>query len=48
MTAGVQNLFDKEIVNQSAAEDIRYSNHLVGNPLREPGRSFSLKLVREF
>ena len=48
MTAGVQNLFDKEIVNQAAGENKNYSNHLVGNPLREPGRSFSLKLVRDF
>lgn len=46
--AGVQNLFDKLIINSVAAENIAYAQGSVGNPLVEPGRSFMIKLVQDY
>jgi hemoglobin/transferrin/lactoferrin receptor protein len=45
---GIQNVFDRTIVNPVAAENIRYDDKLVGNPLIEPGRSFMLRLVQDY
>ena len=44
ISAGIENLFDETIRNPVTAEDIRYSNNLVGNPLVEPGRSFVIRI----
>ncbi|MDR1368123.1 MAG: TonB-dependent receptor, partial [Candidatus Accumulibacter sp.] len=45
---GIQNVFNQTIVNPVVAENIRYSDKLVGNPLIEPGRSFMLRLVQDY
>jgi hemoglobin/transferrin/lactoferrin receptor protein len=45
---GIQNVFDQTIVNPVVAENIRYSDKLVGNPLIEPGRSFMLRFVQDY
>ncbi|MDR1276019.1 MAG: TonB-dependent receptor [Candidatus Accumulibacter sp.] len=45
---GIQNVFNQTIRNPVVAENIRYSNQLVGNPLVEPGRSFMLRLVQDY
>lgn len=48
LTLGLENAFDRRIVNQVAAEDLRYSQGLIGNPLLEPGRAFVAKLVQAY
>jgi hemoglobin/transferrin/lactoferrin receptor protein len=45
---GIQNVFNRTIVNPVVAENIRYSDKLTGNPLIEPGRSFMLRLVQDY
>jgi len=47
-TAGIENLFDRAVANQVAAEDLRYPAGLIGNPLMEPGRAFVIKLVQDY
>lgn len=47
-TAGIENLFNRAVVNTVAAEDLRYATGTVGNPLLEPGRAFVAKLVQEY
>jgi len=48
ITAGVENLFDRAVANQVAAEDLRYPAGLIGNPLMEPGRALVIKLVQDY
>lgn len=48
LTAGVENLFNRTVVNQVAAEDLRYPTGLTGNPLLEPGRALVAKLVQVY
>jgi len=48
LTAGIENLFDRAVANQVAAEDLRYPAGLIGNPLMEPGRAFVIKLVQNY
>lgn len=48
MTAGIENLFDRAVANQVAAEDLRYPQGLIGNPLMEPGRALVIKLVQDY
>lgn len=48
LVAGVENVFDRAVASQSAAEDLRYVDGLIGNPLLEPGRSFVAKLLHDF
>lgn len=45
VTAGVENLFNKVGRNPVVAQDINYSDNLVGNSLVEPGRSAVIKLT---
>lgn len=47
-SAGVENLFDRAVANQTVAEDLRYPAGLIGNPLLEPGRALVVKLVQEY
>ena len=44
VAVGVENLFDQTVRNPVAAEDISYSNRLIGNPLVEPGRAFVARI----
>jgi hemoglobin/transferrin/lactoferrin receptor protein len=48
LVAGVENMFNRTVASQSAAEDLRYINGLIGNPLLEPGRAFVAKLVHDY
>ena len=45
VTVGVENLFNKVGRNPVVAQDINYSDNLVGNSLVEPGRSAVIKLT---
>ena len=45
--AGIENILNKAVHSQVAAEDVRYSR-MVGNPLMEPGRSFVARLFHDF
>lgn len=44
ISAGIENVFDETIRNPVTAEDINYSNDLIGNPLVEPGRAFVARI----
>ena len=48
ITGGIENLFNRAVANQVAAEDLRYPKGLIGNPLMEPGRSFVVKLSQDY
>ena len=44
VSVGIENLFDETVRNPVAAEDINYSNDLIGNPIVEPGRAFVARI----
>lgn len=48
VNAGIENLFDRVGRNPTIAEDLAYSNKLLGNPLVEPGRTFLVKLLVDY
>lgn len=48
ISAGVENLFDRVGRNPTVAEDLAYSNDLLGNPLVEPGRTALVKLLVDY
>lgn len=48
VSVGVENLFDRVGRNPTTAEDLAYSNDLLGNPLVEPGRTAQLKLLVDY
>ncbi|AMQ89541.1 TonB-dependent receptor [Marinobacter sp. LQ44] len=48
ISVGVENLFDRVGRNPTGAEDLAYSNDLIGNPLVEPGRTALVKLQMDY